>query len=150
MKNNRRAAILQVISSVDVETQSQLIEELGKRGIASTQATMSRDVRAMHLQKEMTQKGTYRYTAGPRQEPDDLAARLRAIFSKSVMSAACAQNIVVIKTLPGLAGGACSALDEMRVNAVVGTLAGDDTAFLAMRDNESAEQFCEEIKHMLG
>ncbi|MDR2357264.1 MAG: hypothetical protein LBD92_04160, partial [Oscillospiraceae bacterium] len=150
IKKLRRAAILQAISSVDVETQSQLIEELKKRGISSTQATVSRDVRAMQLQKELTQKGTHRYVAGPRQDPEDKVARLKSIFGKSVMSAFCAQNIIVIKTLPGLASGACSALDEMRVSSMVGTLAGDDTAFLAMRDNESAKLFCEEIRHMLG
>ncbi|MDR1589404.1 MAG: arginine repressor [Oscillospiraceae bacterium] len=150
MKSQRQAVILQVVASVDVETQNQLIEELRKRGIASTQATMSRDVRELHLQKELTQRGVFRYAASSKQDLDDRAARLRAIFSKSVLSVACAQNIVVLKTLPGLANGACSALDEMRVSSVVGTLAGDDTAFLAMRDSESAERFCGEIERMIG
>jgi transcriptional regulator of arginine metabolism len=150
MKNFRQAAIAQIISSVDVETQFQLIEELRKRGISSTQATVSRDIKQMHLQKELTAQGVYRYAVGERAQSGDYAARLNSIFRDSVLSVACAQNIVVIKTLPGLANGACSALDEMRVNTVVGTLAGDDTAFLAMRDAASADRFCKEIEYMLG
>jgi transcriptional regulator of arginine metabolism len=141
---------MQVISSMDVETQYQLIEELRKRGIASTQATVSRDIKQMHLQKELTPQGTYRYTAGIRQEAGDRTARLNSIFRDSVTEVACAQNIVVIKTLPGLANGACSALDEMRISSIIGSLAGDDTAFLAMRDSASAERLCKEIEYMIG
>jgi transcriptional regulator of arginine metabolism len=150
MKNFRQAAILRIISSVDVETQNELIVELRKHGVSATQATVSRDIKEMHLQKELTPQGSYRYTAGLRQNTDDCAARLKSIFRDSVTSVAFAQNIVVIKTLPGLAGGACSALDGMRIGGVVGTIAGDDTVFLAMRDSTSAERFCKEIEYTLG
>jgi transcriptional regulator of arginine metabolism len=149
MKNFRQAAILQVISSVDVETQYQLIEELKKRGVKSTQATVSRDIKEMHLQKEPTPQGSYRYAAGLKQSAGDYSARLKSIFRDSVTSVASAQNIVVIKTLPGLANGACSAIDGMQMSSVVGTLAGDDTAFLAMRDSATAELLCKEIEYML-
>jgi len=79
----------------------------------------------------------------------NFAERLRTIFRESITSIDSAQNIVVIKTMPGLASGACAALDDMGVTCMVGSLAGDDTAFLVMRDTESAADFCREIKEML-
>ena len=74
--------------------------------------------------------------------------RLRKIFKESVTSYNVAQNIIVIKTLPGLAPAACSTLDSMQIETLAGTLAGDDTAFLAMKDNKAAEDFCHEIEEM--
>ena len=79
----------------------------------------------------------------------NFAEKLRTIFRESITSIACAQNIVVIKTMPGLASAACSALDNMDITYMVGSLAGDDTAFLLMQDAESAAAFCEEIRAML-
>ena len=79
----------------------------------------------------------------------DFDLRLKKIFRESVKSCAVAQNLIVIKTLPGLANAACSTLDGMSVPHLVGTLAGDDTAFLAMTDRDSAEAFCREIEEML-
>lgn len=74
--------------------------------------------------------------------------RLRKIFRESVTSYTVAQNIIVIKTLPGLASAACSTLDSMHIETLAGTLAGDDTAFLAMKDNKAAEDFCHDIEEM--
>jgi transcriptional regulator of arginine metabolism len=149
MKKDRQSAILRIITTTDVETQNQLIEELAKLGVVSTQATVSRDVKELHLVKELTVLGTYRYVI--RDKPDILnhEARLRAIFRESVTSYAFAQNIVVIKTLPGLAPAACSAIDGMGIKSIVGTIAGDDTGFLAMNDIDAAERFCTEIEQML-
>ncbi|MCL2046582.1 MAG: arginine repressor [Oscillospiraceae bacterium] len=149
MKKERQAAILKIIATIDVETQNQLIAELTKLGYYSTQATISRDVKDLHLVKELTALGSYRYVT--RGKPDILnhAARLRTIFRESVTSYAFAQNIVVIKTLPGLAPAACSAIDTMGIKSIVGTIAGDDTGFLAMHDMDAAERFCSEIEEML-
>jgi len=149
MKKDRQDAILKIIESVDVETQNQLIEELLKVGIASTQATVSRDIRDMYLVKELTPQGGYRYIAGYRPEKRNQTARLKSIFKESVTSYACAMNIVVIKTLPGLASAACGAIDSMGIRSLVGSLAGDDTGFLAMSDIAAAERFCKEIEDML-
>ena len=149
MKKDRQNAILRVIESVDVETQNQLIEELSKVGIESTQATVSRDIKELHLYKELTPNGGYRYAAGTRPETQNHAARLKAIFRESVTSYNYAQNIVVIKTLPGLAPAACGAIDSMGIRSLMGSIAGDDTGFLAMSDKESAERFCKEIEEML-
>lgn len=149
MKNARQAKILEIIASTDIDTQNSLLEALQAVGVKSTQATVSRDIRELHLVKELTMNGSYRYTTGTRQDIRDFDLRLKKIFRESVKSYAIAQNIIVIKTLPGLAGGACSALDSMNVPHLVGTLAGDDTAFLAMTDTESAMEFCRELEAML-
>lgn len=149
MKNARQEKILEIIARRDIDTQNKLLEALLEAGVKSTQATVSRDIRELRLVKELTVSGGYRYTAGAREESGDFDLRLKKIFRECVKSYAVAQNIIVIKTLPGLAGGACSALDGMNVPHLVGTLAGDDTAFLAMTDTVAAEEFCRELKEML-
>ena len=149
MKNNRQAMILEIISQENIETQEQLLSRLQARGINSTQATISRDIKQMHLIKQPAGQGVYRYAVSANRNRLNFAEKLRTIFRESITSIAYAQNIVVIKTMPGLASAACSALDNMELPYVVGSLAGDDTAFLLMKDTESAEAFCEEIKEML-
>ena len=149
MKTSRQNKILEIISSQDIETQHQLMEALREHGVKSTQATVSRDIKELRLVKELSPGGRYRYVAVGRDDMVDYDQRLRKIFRESVTSYAVAQNIIVIKTLPGLANAACSTLDGMNIHDLVGTLAGDDTAFLAMRDNESAERLCREIEEML-
>ena len=149
MKKERQSAILRIITSTDVETQNQLIEELAKTGIVSTQATLSRDIKELFLIKELTPLGAYRYVASDKPETQNNSIRLKSIFKESVTSYACAMNIVVIKTLPGLAPAACGAIDSMNIRDLIGSIAGDDTGFLAMGDIESAERFCKEIENML-
>ncbi len=149
MKSARQEKIIEIISSRDVETQSQLIEELSACGIRSTQATLSRDIKELRLVKELTSDGKYRYVAASRDEFTDYDLRLKKIFRECVTTYATAQNLLVIKTLPGLAPAACAALDGMEIDGLIGTLAGDDTAFLAMRDVESAEAFENEIEKLL-
>ena len=149
MKKERQSVISRIIATTDIETQNHLIEELAKAGIKSTQATVSRDIKELHLVKELTQLGSYRYIAGSRPESQNHAARLKAIFRESVASYANAQNIVVIKTLPGLAPAACAAIDAMGIRNLVGSIAGDDTGFLAMSDTESAKKFCKDIEEII-
>ena len=147
MKSNRQTVILEIISSEEIETQNQLLEALEKRGIHTTQATLSRDIRDMHLSKEASADGGYRYVVSRRDTGDHLQ-RLQKIFRESVISYDVAQNLFVIRTLPGLASAACSAMDAIEVEGLVGTLAGDDTAFLAMRDNAAALALYDEIQHL--
>ena len=149
MKNDRRAMILEIMSQENIETQEQLLARLQERGISSTQATISRDIKQMHLIKEPVGRGVYKYAVSGNRTKLNFAEKLRTIFRESITSIACAQNIVVIKTMPGLASAACSALDNMDITYMVGSLAGDDTAFLLMQDAESAAAFCEEIRAML-
>ena len=149
MKNARQAEILNIIQSVEVDTQEQLLEHLRARGFTATQATISRDMKELRLVKELTGRGGYRYTVPAREDSGDQLDRLRKIFRECVVSFDTAQNIVVIHTLPGLANAAASMLDNLDVPNLVGTLAGDDTAFLAMRDVDTALDFCREIEAML-
>lgn len=149
MKSKRQNTILKIISTTDIETQNQLIDVLTEVGVTSTQATVSRDIKELHLVKELSAEGKYHYVVGQKQDVQNYAARLKAIFKECVTSFVNAQNLVVIKTLPGLASAACSAIDGMNIKNLVGSIAGDDTAFLAMSDNTSAERFCKEIESML-
>ncbi|MBR5471306.1 MAG: arginine repressor [Oscillibacter sp.] len=149
MKNNRQNLILEIISQENIETQEQLLARLQERGVTSTQATISRDIKQMHLIKEPMGHGVYKYAVSGNRTKLNLAEKLRTIFRESITSIDYAQNIVVLKTMPGLASAACSALDNMDIAYMVGSLAGDDTAFLVMRDNDSAQDFCEELKAML-
>ncbi len=149
MKSKRQAEILRIIEEVDVETQDQLLAELRERGFTSTQATISRDIKELHLVKELTSYGTYKYAVSGRKNSLNFAGRLRTIFKEGVTSFDRAQNIVVLQTMPGLASAACAAIDGMEIGDLVGSLAGDDTAILIMRDNEKAAAFCDEIHKML-
>lgn len=146
MKPARQNAILEIISEKDIETQNQLMQELAARGVKSTQATLSRDIKDMRLVKELGPSGNYRYVVAAKTETTDLDMRLKKILRESLVSYDVAQNLLVIRTLPGLASAACSAFDSMEIENLVGTLAGDDTAFLAMRDKESAVKLYHEIE----
>ena len=148
MKSQRQAKILEIISTINVETQEQLILELERAGVRSTQATISRDIKELRIVKELTTLGTYRYTTAVREVPSTFSGRLNTIFRECVTRYDYAQNIVVIHTMPGLAAAAASAIDSMNLSVVVGTLAGDDTVMVVMRDNNAAAQFCGEISNL--
>ena len=148
MKRARQAEILNIIQAVDVETQEQLLDELKARGFSATQATISRDIKELRLEKELS-GGGYRYASSERKGLADSDARLRNIFKEGVTSVDRAQNIVVVRTMPGLASAACSALDSMEIPGMVGSLAGDDTGILIMRDNDAAERFNQEVHKLL-
>ena len=149
MKNDRQNKILAIIAREDIDTQEALLERLQQEGIRCTQATISRDIKQLHLIKEPIGRGRYRYAVSIHRKSLNVADKLLNIFRESVTSIDFAQNIVVIKTLSGLASAACEAVDSMKVSYMVGSLAGENTVLLVMRDNESAEIFCEEIKEML-
>ena len=139
---------MEIISTTNVETQEQLLMELESAGFHTTQATISRDIKELRIVKELTTLGTYRYTTAAKELPSTFSTRLNAIFRECVTRYDYAQNIVVIHTLPGLASAAASAIDAMNMSVVVGTLAGDDTVMVVMRDNNAAAQFCGEISNL--
>ena len=149
MKSERQTEILKIIQECDIETQDQLLECLEARGLRSTQATMSRDIKDLHLVKELNDRGMYRYAVSERRASLNRANRLHNIFKESVTSVDLAMNIVVIKTMPGLASAACSAMDGMEIPDMVGSLTGDDTALLIMRNEQAAELLCLEFQSML-
>ena len=148
MKSQRQAKIMEIISTINVETQEQLLLELERAGVRSTQATISRDIKELRIVKELTSLGTYRYTTAAREVPSTFSGRLNTIFRECVTRYDYAQNLVVIHTMPGLAGAAASAIDAMNLSVVVGTLAGDDTVMVVMRDSNTAAQFCGEISNL--
>ena len=145
MKTKRQEKILQLISAHEIETQEQLLEELKAEGFQTTQATISRDIKQLRIIKELGPSGTYCYSVSTRPAEHTFSAKLDMIFRQCVTSAEHAQNMIVIKTMPGLASAACSAIDKMELNEILGTLAGDDTAFIVMRDTASASELCDEI-----
>ena len=149
MKNDRQSRILEIIERESIDTQEQLQQRLQEMGITCTQATISRDIKQLHLIKEPIGQGKYRYAVSVQRNRLNVADKLRTIFRESIISVDYAQNIVVIKTMAGLANAAAAALDSMNIPYMVGSLAGDDTAMLVMRDTESARGFCDEIHEML-
>lgn len=150
MKSQRQAKILEIISNRNVETQERLLAALQAEGFRGTQATISRDIKELRIVKELTSLGTYRYTTSNNDFGGSFSARLNTIFRECVISFDYAQNIIIIRTLPGLASAAGSAIDAMNLSTVVGSLAGDDTVMIVMRDTNAAATFCGEIKHLLG
>lgn len=150
MKSKRQAKIMEIISTRNVETQEQLLTALQEQGFNSTQATISRDIKELRIVKELTGLGTYRYTAVANEVSGPFSSRLNTIFRECVTGIDYAQNIVVVRTMPGLASAAGSAIDSMSLSTVVGTLAGDDTVMIVMRDNNAAAAFCGEIRSFLN
>ena len=150
MKGQRQAKIMEIISNKNIETQEQLQAELLAEGYRCTQATISRDIKEMRIVKELTSLGTYRYTTSGSEIVSTFSSRLNTIFRECVIGFDYAQNIIVIRTLPGLAAAAGSAIDAMNLSAVVGSLAGDDTVMVVMRDNNSAAAFCGEIRNLIN
>ncbi len=150
MKTKRQEKILQLIAEHEIETQEQLLDELKAAGFQTTQATISRDIKQLRIIKELGASGTYRYGVSAKPAEHTFSAKLDLIFRQCVTSAEHAQNLIVIKTMPGLAPAACSAIDKMQLPEILGTLAGDDTAFIVVRDTASAAEFCDEIRSQIG
>ncbi|MCI8474971.1 MAG: arginine repressor [Oscillospiraceae bacterium] len=150
MKSTRQQEILDIIAAQEIETQEQLLERLKARGISTTQATISRDIKQLHLVKELTAGGIYKYAVSHHKTAANFAGRLRTIFRESVISFDFAQNIVVIKAMSGLGSAVGAAIDGMEIPDMVGSLSGDDTTILIMRTNDSAAEFCEEVREMLS
>ena len=149
MKSQRQAKIVEIIANRDVQTQEQLLEELRDAGFRTTQATISRDIKELRIVKEMAENGGYRYAVSNADPVATFSGRLRTIFKECVLGYDYAQNIIVVRTMPGLASAAASAIDALNWSSVVGTLAGDDTLFIVMRENNAAAALCVEIKNLL-
>lgn len=150
MKSKRQEKILELIRDHSVQTQEQLLAELEAADFHTTQATISRDIKQLRIIKELGPNGTYRYSAAAKPVEHTFSSKLNIIFSQCVTSVDFAQNIIVIKTLPGLAQAACSALDKLDMQEVVGTLGGDDTCMVVLRDAASAATICAEIRSQIN
>ena len=144
MKVNRQRKILELVNRYHIETQDDLIDRLLVEGFNVTQATVSRDIRELQLSKVLTGKGTYRYVA-PKKEDMATGLKFNAALVDSITSVEYAQNLVVIRTYPGLANAVASGIDAMTIAEVLGCVAGDDTILVATRNETAAKSFSERI-----
>ncbi len=135
MKYSRHAKILDIIENNEIETQEDLAEFLKKGGISVTQATVSRDIKELRLIKVLAKSGRYKY-ASLKQQESAISDRLVKIFKDSILSIDNAGNFVVLKTLSGAANAAAAAVDALDIKEIVGTIAGDDTIMILIRDQE--------------
>jgi len=150
VKFQRQAAIIEIINTNEVKTQEELSEKLKEVGFPATQATISRDIKELRLIKVASLTGGYKYST-PDLNNDALhLPRLKNIFRECVVKADRAQNLVVVKTLAGMANAAASTIDAMKINDIVGTLAGDDTIVIILRDNDDAMRLCDLIVQLLA
>ena len=136
MKAMRHAMILQLIESMDIDTQEVLADQLLSRGVRVTQATISRDIKELRLIKVLSENGTYKYAAADRAEKN-VSDRMVRLFSESVVTMVDAENLIIIKTLAASAQLAAEAIDSMNWPEIAGTLAGENTIFVAVRTKEA-------------
>lgn len=145
MKKKRQSEILSIISEFEIENQDMLLDMLKERGYAVTQATVSRDINELNLEKTVSPSGVNCYMRAQRAN----AVHFKSIFSQSVTNIDCAGNIVCVKCYSGLANAACATLDLMNVDFIVGTISGDDTFFVLVRTEADAKKLTEQLKEMI-
>lgn len=141
--------ILEVVRNGVVETQEELAIELRRFGIDVTQATVSRDIKELHLVKVATGDGRYRYAVPLDPTAAMQKEKMRRYFKDSLLSAACAENLLVLKTLPGTAQGVGAAFDNLEWAEAMGTIAGDDTVLVVARDKHSATELLARLQDLL-
>lgn len=148
MKSERHALILNLIETMNVETQEDLAELLKSRGVSVTQATVSRDIKELRLIKVLSEKGNYKYATVDKAEAG-MKERFVRIFSDSVISITPSANLIILKTLAGSANAAAEAVDSMHWNEIVGSIAGDNTIFLAAKDEKAVPELVKKLSQML-
>ncbi len=148
MKGNRQKKILEIINRYHIETQDDLIDRLLVEGFSVTQATVSRDIRELQLSKVLTSKGSYRYVA-PKKEEMVTGMKINAALVDSILNVDYAQNLVVVRTFPGLAQAVAAGIDNLALAEVLGCVAGDDTILVATRNEMAAKSISERIHVMM-
>ena len=138
MKAKRQALIREIVEAQSIQTQEELAEALRARGMVVTQATVSRDIREMHLLKVLAEDGSYRYATMAKSDAG-MNDRLIRMLADSVVEMNCANNLIVIHTLPGSAHVAAEAIDNLRWPETIGTIAGDNTILVIVRANEEVD-----------
>ena len=144
MKTGRQSKIIEIIQKNEVETQEELSEFLVREGYSVTQATVSRDIRELKLTKISMNNGRQKY-AILNDAPDDMSQKYARILRDGFVSMDMAQNILVIKTVSGMANAVCAALDSMQMQEIVGSIAGDDTIMCAIRTVEDTTALMKKI-----
>lgn len=150
MKTQRHAQIIDLIQNNVIETQEELTVMLKRAGFDTTQATVSRDIKELKLAKVPDSNGRYKYAVKTYDEDIKLSAKFKTILEETVLRIDVSTSIVVIKTFPGMAQAAASAIDNMNWQEIVGTIAGDDTIFVALRTTDDALILCDKIKELLN
>jgi len=148
VKARRQAKILELIKHNIIETQEELAEALGGQGIPVTQATVSRDIKELQLNKAPTGDGRYRYTL-PEEIPSVSWDKRRRIFQESVLGVEFSENLVVVKSLPGTAPGVASAIDHLGWPEMIGSVAGDDTVLVIIKPKEATFEVVERIRGLM-
>ncbi|MBQ6476355.1 MAG: arginine repressor [Clostridia bacterium] len=148
MKLTRQTMILDIINKVDISTQEELAEELKKRNVVATQATISRDIKELHLIKTQDANGTYKYSFIDRND-DSMEERWMRLFSESVLSITSANNLIVMHTVNGTASAAAGAIDKLRWDDILGTIAGDDTILVIVSSNEAVPPTMAKFRQMM-
>lgn len=147
MKYNRHAKILEIIDKCNIETQDEIAEKLKEIGLDITQATISRDIKELRLIKVLSDDGRYKYA--PYSKIDiPISDKLLTIFTKSYVSSDYANNLVIVKTLPGMAQAAASTIDSLNWSEIVGCIAGDDTIMIVCRAEKIAEELVDKFGKM--
>ena len=149
MKGNRQVAIINLIENSVIDTQERLQAELQKMGYSVTQATVSRDIKALNIVKSLDNDGNYRYTVN-RSQSNDNKGRYTDIFKNSAVSIKSAMNDVIVKCYAGTASAACAAIDSLFSDMFVRTLAGDDTILIITADTDSALLLVQKLNEILG
>ncbi len=147
-KNARQEMIIKLIKEHDISTQEELTAKVKAAGFEATQATCSRDIKELGIIKITMPDKTTKYAVLDR-TGDVAPGRLLAVFANSLISVQSAMNMLVIKTLPGMAAAAASALDSMHLEDVVGTIAGDDTVFACATGPNEAQALVVTIRDMM-
>ncbi len=148
MKTRRQSKILELIQKNDIETQEELSAYLVKEGYKVTQATVSRDIREMKLTKVALSNGRQKYVALG-EAKDDLSEKYFRVFRDGFVSMDMAQNILVIKTVSGMANAVCAAIDAMKIHEIVGSVAGDDTIMCAIRTVEDTVTIMKKLRRIV-
>lgn len=148
MKRNRQEAILRVISQYEVETQQELAQRLKEEGFEVTQATVSRDIRDMKLSKMPTGEGHQKYVRFHNDEKH-LSGKYVNVLKEGFASIDMAQNILVVKTVSGMAMAVAAAIDAMKYPEIVGSIAGDDTIMMAVRTVEDTKSLMNQILQLV-
>lgn len=149
MKKDRHARILEIIGQQDIETQEELADALRRSGCDVTQATVSRDIRDLRLTKVQTDKGHQKYVAGGTQEQSHLSEKYIRVLREGFLSMDQAENILVIKTVSGMAMAVAAAIDAMHFPEVVGCIAGDDTIMAAIRTAADTPKVMEKLRQAM-
>ena len=148
LRSARHAKILEIISNKEIETQEELCAELNKLNYVVTQATISRDIKDLHLFKVAGVEKKYRYTYINGAE-GEISPKMKSLFRDCVVSLRAAQNIVVIKTLTGNGANAGTVVDKLNYTEIVGSVAGDDTVLVVCTDNTAAENVVNKISDFI-